>query len=492
MNKLKSDILRRIEHFSKRFKADPMELVTKLVASLGLLCVVTNLCATLLSYMREYTTGEPRPVLSAAHVMLICGLGFFAGFVIQGLVLLVFGRVQARDYSWEDTVQYFALRHALPTYVLLWFLSRFVHVYYFGYFTELMRQNIIPSFDEYSAQPYMCAGCFLLAGAAGVWAQFMPFNRIATFQRVMFGAGVCFFCTLLSLGLSFTGVLFTIYVMCAAVAMNQAFISRAYHGITVTRLNATSRFYNMKMVLLVVVIALAAGAVVYVLLSGIWYILRFLLVMLIIMIAQRNIGSSRPEEAAGQVSSYVFENNDPAFGFAYIVTTILFAVTVLILLIAYRSEMVQSFLRFLRSIFEAFVRLFMGEEYEVETEINYKDEVINVVPAGKSRKVQLRRGKTTTYRDFESALAALTSDDERLTYSYTVMIDLLGELNGLFKISDTPRELESKIEQSMTLDAIGEITDALELVKYAERSNSPEVTARVLGEIRRIVERRLT
>ena len=97
-----------------------------------------------------------------------------------------------------------------------------------------------------------------------------------------------------------------------------------------------------------------------------------------------------------------------------------------------------------------------------------------------------------TYREFCGELNSLKTDEERLTFSYVVMVELLRELNPSLSRTDTPRELAEKIRSSISLDEIDSITDTLELVSYAERSPAPGLSRRALTAVCGVVEKRLS
>ena len=133
-----------------------------------------------------------------------------------------------------------------------------------------------------------------------------------------------------------------------------------------------------------------------------------------------------------------------------------------------------------------------SRELEREPEINYKDEVetLDKVKTTRTQQALSRIGKLTL-RDFNSEMAGLKSDEEKLSYSYMVMISLLSELNTSLRAADTPRELAGKIAATMEFPQIGEITNLIEEIKYAEAAGDADTSARVLTSVRTMVERHL-
>jgi hypothetical protein len=71
------------------------------------------------------------------------------------------------------------------------------------------------------------------------------------------------------------------------------------------------------------------------------------------------------------------------------------------------------------------------------------------------------------------------------------MISLLSELNTPLRAADTPRELAGKIAATMEFPQIGEITNLIEEIKYAEAAGDADTSARVLTSVRTMVERHL-
>jgi hypothetical protein len=117
-------------------------------------------------------------------------------------------------------------------------------------------------------------------------------------------------------------------------------------------------------------------------------------------------------------------------------------------------------------------------------------ETLAKVKTTRTQQALSRIGKLTL-RDFNSEMAGLKSDEEKLSYSYMVMISLLSELNTSLRAADTPRELAGKIAATMEFPQIGEITNLIEEIKYAEAAGDADTSARVLTSVRTMVERHL-
>jgi len=97
-----------------------------------------------------------------------------------------------------------------------------------------------------------------------------------------------------------------------------------------------------------------------------------------------------------------------------------------------------------------------------------------------------------TQREFERRLAAMPDHNERLSYAYFIMLNLMSSLAPTLKKSDTPRELAIKINSAVSNDYIDEATELIELIKYAETSSDPNEANTVISKISAFIGRQLS
>lgn len=281
-------------------------------------------------------------------------------------------------------------------------------------------------------------------------------------------------------------------MLCAALILNQSCIMHSASASTVTKLNDRQRFYDMRMTLLWLFGGAVFGLFAFMFVGGLWYMIKFLIFMILWTIIHADAGEHEKINDRVDIDDSVFNSS---YAVAMVLEAIIILIGVLLLVVFMRSGAVQAILSAIKSFFESFIALFMGREpYQSEREINYLDETETIAyETGRTRSAFALSGKRRlTYREFCGELNSLKTDEERLTFSYVIMIGLLHDLNPSLSDTDTPRELAGKIKTSMTFDGIDGITETIELVSYADKFPSPEASRRALGAVCGVVEKRLS
>jgi len=427
-------------------------------------------------------------------ILSLVTIGYFIGYLLQNILLIAAGRRKSNDYSWEGNSYYFEAKLFTPILILAFVLFGGAKEIFRRYFHALMLAGLLPTFDDYSLQPYFCAAVCVLAMCAGAVVAFYPYNQILSFSRVLKMTAVMLLVVLLSNGSTLVSALYAMYLFGAVVTMNQSAIVRQSMAVTVTKIGVSGRFYNLRMILLALLLAAIGGGIMTVVLSGLWFLGRFLLyVFLIFLTGQNKVNEyRRPEAVAAEVEDAVFGQNNIT-GLAMLTAAIIIIVIAAVMIIFARSGLMQSIFAAIQRWFAEFVALFMGGRYESEPEIeiNYRDEVEKVNASYASHAERTLRREKLTYRDFAVGLAAQKNDIEKLSYSYQVMIGLLANLNPSLRTADTPRELCEKIRATMSFSQIGDITDLIEEVKYAEKHPNDATLKKTIAAVCAVVEKQL-
>lgn len=474
--------IRKIISGAKRVGTASIDPICKLIAATGLFMIVLEICYAFVSGINP----------DVGFLVIILSVGYFGGFFLQGFILALMRRKKKQDYSWEGIEKYFSLPAAVPALIIAFIIAVGSNRIFYLYYSLLLNKGVISQLDAYSLQPKMGVVAFLFAAVVGIVTQFYPYNRIISMERVLTHSAISLLCFTLTGGSLFIGIFFLIYVVCAVLILNQSYIIRVYNSVTVTKITASARLYNARMILLCLFLTSIGGFFAMIMVNGIYILLRFIVFLAIFTIIGRNQpGSQRVEDVNRQVVESVFGNQFNSNLFMLIGALIMLAMAIVLVVFA-RSSVIKSFLEAVKRWFDEFIALFMGSnEHESEREINYCDTVEKIEIIEKSRAARIIEKKRLTVRDFNSELAALKTDEEKLGYSYTVMIYLLSLLNPNLHKSDTPRELESKISASMSIGSIGDITELIEKIKYAEKAADSATSKRILGEVCAVVEQRL-
>lgn len=477
----------------KRQNINIMDLLMKLLAGFGVSMILCEVNAVFFKYIRS---ADNSFYLGLFMLTLLATFGgFMFGFLLQGLLFFITGNTRRNEYSWEDTTHYFKLGAALPMLIVCVVTGFAFFGLFDAYCRELMMRGILWQYDGYSLFPIMMSGAWLISSVLGVYLQFFPYNRIMTFERIGFCTAVSLFCVLISSGYPLVSIFFTVYAISAIIIMNQSHIVRTYHTVTVMRINTSTRLYNMRITLLVLLLATLGGAGrIYLRTGAVLLDTADNLLRDIFDYAARRVRSNQPragcaaDERLGFRQRFVYEyvlpfrfyrdcrsRRNPG-------------------LVAARYGIIQSFLEAINRWFRQFITFFMGgdEEYSESEEINFRDVVTRISDKKTPNKNGFRMPEKLTQREFERRLASMSDHNERLSYAYFIMLNLMSSLAPTLKKSDTPRELAVKINSSVSNDYIDEATELIELIKYAETSSDPNEANAVIARISAFIGRQLS
>lgn len=476
----------------KRQNINIMDLLMKLLAGFGVSMILCEVNAVFFKYIRG---GDNSFYLGLFMLSLLATFGgFMFGFLLQGLLFFITGNTRRNEYSWEDTTHYFKLGAALPMLIVCVVTGFAFFGLFDAYCRELMMRGILWQYDGYSLFPILMCGSWLISSVLGVYLQFFPYNRIVTFERIGFCTAASALCVLLSAGFPLVSIFFIIYAISAIIIMNQSHIVRTYNTVTVMRINTSTRLYNMRITLLVLLLATLGGAGVYICVQGLYFLIRLIIYFAIFSIMRLGeFAQTSPEQAVQQMNDSVF-GNDSDMNIFYLFGFIVIAGVFLTLLVATRYGIIQSFLAAINRWFRQFIAFFMGgdEDYSEPEEINYRDVVTKINDKKTADKNSFKMSERLTQREFERRLAAMPDHNERLSYAYFIMLNLMSSLAPTLKKSDTPRELAVKINSSVSNDYIYEATELIELIKYAETSSDPNEANSVVARISAFIDRQLT
>ncbi len=476
----------------KRQNINIMDLLMKLLAGFGVSMILCEVNAVFFKYIRG---GDNSFYLGLFMLSLLATFGgFMFGFLLQGLLFFITGNTRRNEYSWEDTTRYFRFGAALPMLIVCVVTGFAFFGLFDAYCRELMMRGILWQYDGYSLFPILMCGSWLISSVLGVYLQFFPYNRIVTFERIGFCTAASALCVLLSAGFPLVSIFFIIYAISAIIIMNQSHIVRTYNTVTVMRINTSTRLYNMRITLLVLLLATLGGAGVYICVQGLYFLIRLIIYFAIFSIMRLGeFAQTSPEQAVQQMNDSVF-GNDSDMNIFYLFGFIVIAGVVVTLLVAARYGIIQSFLEAINRWFRQFIAFFMGgdEEYSESEEINFRDVVTRISDKKAPNKNSFRMPEKLTQREFERRLASMSDHNERLSYAYFIMLNLMSSLAPMLKKSDTPRELAVKINSAVSNDYIDEATELIELIKYAETSSDPNEANSVVARISAFIDRQLS
>lgn len=362
-----------------------------------------------------------------------------------------------------------------------------------------MRENL-PYYNIDSPLPYLAAAGMFVGLLLGIVLWFYPPERLATYRVVLFSVvGTALF-SLLALGsgenayLTTCGVCFVVLTVCVLLLVNQANISQGYRGAVVCRLTAEDRLYNSRLIFIIIGLILLAALLFGIAAGGLVSLVRAgMFMVLAVLLKEDESGEHRyfhePDLPAGEFRHLVFQGS-PLMEIAFYLF-LAGGIVILLYLLLRRQNIVREMLARLRRFIEDIIAFFataklMWTEYEPEDTLNYTDEREKIQRAAVREYVEMAE-MTRTYGHFEEQLRALPDTDARMGYAYMMMIRVFRQQNVPLKTSDTPREVQEKLRR-VGFTELSEITEVLELVKYAQRDpgeRGAETVAAICGIVKR-------
>ena len=285
-----------------------------------------------------------------------------------------------------------------------------------------------------------------------------------------------------------------IFTLCVLLVFNQSNLQKQYRGSVVSVMTPSSRLYNVFHVFVLFLAFLAVAYVVYILLSGMWIILKSVLYVLLFRLFHTSTVGELEEydyvdsdEAMAQFKRDVVSNEN-----INIIAVFIFVVAIgLVLYFGIKKGfLVKLFVRIRDWIREVISVYLIGREIfknsfdpnEVDELNNYKDEKKRIQNAA-IRDYDAMADATEDYKTFIRELGRLRDYDSQLCYAYSVLLKMYKKMNIALKQSDTPRQVEKKVERAVEKADIERITADFEKVRYAEAHVSDSEAAEILGNI---------
>ncbi|MBQ8369396.1 MAG: DUF4129 domain-containing protein [Clostridia bacterium] len=454
-------------------------------------------------------------------------LSTFLGYGIQAVMAKSAGKRPSRDgFSdvAEGTVGSFSFTNAAPALLIIavsavagFFLFDWLIQLRFSFGNLVYQGNVIAYTPVYTI---MATLAYLTAVIGGCVIWFYPMEQLANVYFlvtccVLFYAEL-FFSTLMlaplfSAGFSVfadaslimtIGLPFLVFTVCMLLIFNQSNLQTRYRGSVVSVITPSARFYNMGLVMVMMLCVLLMTVICYITLSGIWLIIR----MILFIIAFRWFYGRGTPESDNKVYEYVdsdeagqmMQRNVMSPENQYLIAVFaLLALAALALYIGARTGYLQKLMarlrEWLRDLLDTFRigrDIFRGADSGLESNeiYNYKDEK-KLIQNAAIRDFQAMAATTDTYKLFMLRLQRLKSYEEQLCYAYAVLLRMYKKLNISLHIADTPREVEGKVVRTLPESEIREITADFERIRYAEEELSDSEAATVLNRICGVVKR---
>lgn len=440
--------------------------------------------------------------------VLTFGVVVFGYFVQHGMASLL-GQRTSRDglaSRKTGTMNGFRISYAILPILIIIALGFLVRFSFDRYLYSLYVNNIIEHYEQLSAYPYMAMFLFILSAMSGIIIWFYPMERLSNIYIMI--VGIALF--MIEFALTFTayfdstvrtlvGGCFAVFVSCMMLIYNQSNLQKTYQGSVVSIITPSSRFYNILLVLILLVCLLLAFGLSYVILSGVFLLLRALFYLILYKMFYGYVAPNENltpydyvdmEEQALKFNREVMDANSQ-----YMIAMFLtLAFLVIVAIIGIRTGALQKIFRYLYNIIaDFFSTISIGTELIKDIDpfdnvYNYKDQKKKLQRASINDYIKMAE-QTDNYRAFMQRLAKMPDYEAQISYAYAMLVTVCKKSNVNLKNSDTPREIQSKVTHMIAEDEISEITRNFEAVKYAEFELSPTEASSILNKICAIIKR---
>lgn len=434
-----------------------------------------------------------------------------AGYGLQAIYGTVTGKRHRSRAGYDDETGYEAsenpfspLRAAVPLIV-----SAIIAVLLYRPYDALYLAvtKITPElvYSENSVYPFLMVIVTFIGFGAGVILWFYPAHRIISLHRMMTFLPIMWIAYLIAI---FTGVptdpmtvFLLVFAVCAFIVLNQLNIQRGVTD-TLTVITNKGRFYNLKLILFVLISMLAIVIVMAAIVTG---VMRILQIILLMVISASTNGSSG---VTGEYNDYndldtIYSEYGNLLGLhqplgermLFVLFVILF-IGALFLMISRGTDMTKRFIERVREWFSELFMFFMdawhynGIRRDSDCEfLNYRDEEIKLQNADIRDYEKKTVVRTNSYKEFVSRLNSLQTYPEKIRFAYVTLMASYRARGMGNKTTETPREARLRIEARTSERGLGQITSAIEAIDYKETELTENDSHEAVVTMCRIIEK---
>ncbi len=455
------------------------------------------------------------PFFASSNNFLITLAGFvtvlvimLAGYWLQALVCKLSGFKRRQDDGlYESNIRYFDIGRSAMAIVIIGILGFLLFPVFGNIYYAIAMNTPGMEYDELSVLPLFLSAIVIIFMVAGSVIWFYPYQRFALLRfpfvcipilliafvfSVQFGGGA---------GVSTAICLFG-YILCMLILMNQGTISRRYGSADrVSFMNGRSRGYNVAMTSLLLPLLLLAAALAYIIIGGLTVLGR--MAFLAIFLASNAPAEGGYHFTADNLGGFLFgaKLGERAAYSTSFTLFLLLGTLVLLVLAMRRTSWMVSFLRGIKRLFERIIEFFMSF-FEVEFFKRYSEEEDCPACSFKDEEKRHQRAvinpyvkkaeATRSYRDFVIKLNGFKYSDEKVQFAYTTLVTQLYRAGKYIKKADTPRQIAHKLKSDPNYQGIDGITEAFEIVAYADRDLTSDRAEQALSTLCGLLRRHLS
>lgn len=483
-----------------------LDKVFNLVSLLAVSMLIVPLAATLLGSTAQ---GGGKTIILL--VVLACTIGY----ACQALYAKLTGKKASTDgfdSRRDGVLNRFSFINAAVPILVCAVIAVGSFFLFEAYLTSLWKQGILIYYDV--VYPLIYAIILFVCNIAGICIWFYPLERLADL-RVILGSVVLylietFFLILNSAVLKenidlgpVLGVPVGIFISCLLIILSQSVMTTKYRGSVVSVITPSARFYNLFLVIILVLAFLLVSVFTYVCVAGITILIKSLIYVALFRTfygASNEYGYNAYDyeyvdsEEAGRMFTRDVMTPENQYIIAVFLMFLLLSVALFALA---KSGILRKILRGIREWIRMIIyTILLGTDIMKHADMdigfdpffNYKDEKKSLQNAA-IRDYDAMAEDTDTYRYFMSRLGRLKTFDEQLCYAYSVLLKMYKKINIALKSSDTPREVKGKVIKSIPSDEITQITADFEKIRYGEEVPDDFEASQVLNRICNVIKR---
>lgn len=441
-----------------------------------ILCIASLylcICSFFLPFVLTNEVGFP------SIIVLLGGFWFYLlGYLLQYLCSLLFGfKRSAASKAYESDVKHFKLFQAvIPMAISL----GAVLIY------SSMLKGIVSNIgiDETLKNALVLVaplGAVSSIGGCVIW--FYPTERVVSEKTAIIGACIIFisyvFFGTLGIYVRTLLIILILYIFCMAITLSYSNMTRNHLGTVVSFINKKSARYSFFSALIFLLVCLACFMVTATITSGIVVLFKSFLFFILNSGTESNRGELGEVSNTGRYNLFVYGNTNPgkSLAFYFFIIFVICAIAGIVYFALRKNKEFKAFLAKVKEFFANFfamIRAIFGAKVDFgydEAPASYMDVERRVQPKIISSKKRYKIPKN--YKSFCDKLESIEDDNEKIIYSYVTLIEVSRVGVNKLKISDTPREIAKKLKRDSKYNGIEKITEAFEIVEYANEKLDP-------------------
>lgn len=445
------------------------------------------------------------PVFFSLFLAISCVL--FGYFIQWGFATIAKINRTADNNSYESIETYFKPRQAVLTVITALACGLFINNSITCYLKQHVETGQGQYYDKYTIIPAIISFFAVLSIIVGILIWFYPFSRIISIKTVIPLTAAFFINYMITLvygGVkqTFVTACLLVYVICMFFLLNQSNVLRTFRITKTMKITDTARLYNLSLVFIIVIVMVVVLTVTLSFTIGIGATVKMVLFFSLSAVFRDDTITEKASDIAKSFNDSVFSglidpfdktgNVSKAFYLLFlniVFGVILFFIVsrrrdVWLMIKAFFTAIINNIMDFILNVIE-----FNKTDRESYVILDYRDEETKMDESSINEYNPYKSTRRKSYRDFISRLNSIQNNNEKIKYSYSVLIESWKNAGTGIKDSDTPREIMTKVLFQNSESDLDDITEVFETIKYAETYVDDTHSVRTIGVICRLLKR---